>query len=568
MKRKVFLRTFILTVVSAVLIFTSGVLAINKNSKTVVKERLAAEAEILCDMIKSEEDIDKLSAFNGRDDFRITVIKENGEVLYESNSGGEFENHADRKEFVSALNGTPTTVERYSSTLHCKMTYYAVKTTFDSGDTAVIRIAVKSGSISAFLGVSVPALVLVLALSVIMSAFFSDRLSSDVSEKFREVTDSLRSLNEGTYRPIATDSGEPELYAVLVEINELNEKTHTYIRSQKNEKEKLAAVLSGISQGVIATDKNMRTVFANMSALKMFGSDSCGISENLIFMIDDKTLCDRICELSESGGIFTYTYEDKDLSVAVKRVEDKVLSEEISTIIVITDITKENIIAKEKSDFFANASHELKTPITVIQGNSELLLAKNNLPPPEKKQIERIHTEALRMSGLISDMLKLSGLELQKSETCGISLSLRHTVDEAVSELSSEIEKKNLSTEVSGDCTVTADPKKMYELVSNLLSNAVNYNKPDGRITVSLFEEGGHSVLRVSDTGIGIPKEHLPRICERFYRVDKSRSKKTGGTGLGLAIVKHICAIYGATLDISGKEDEGTTVTVRFPQLK
>ena len=137
-------------------------------------------------------------------------------------------------------------------------------------------------------------------------------------------------------------------------------------------------------------------------------------------------------------------------------------------------------------------------------------------------------------------------------------------VDESLAELNARMEALNLTARVTGNGKVSADPKKIYELVNNLLSNAVNYNKPGGRIDVTVSETAGHTVLTVRDTGIGIAREHLPRLCERFYRVDKSRSKSTGGTGLGLAIVKHICALYGAELKIDSEPDVGTTVTVRF----
>lgn len=167
------------------------------------------------------------------------------------------------------------------------------------------------------------------------------------------------------------------------------------------------------------------------------------------------------------------------------------------------------------------------------------------------------------MSSLISDMLKLSKLERGEEEEL-VEVELKEIASEVVAELSEECRAKNLSVEVIGSGKVLADPKKIFELIQNLCSNAVNYNKQDGSIKITIAEKNSSVLLEVADSGIGIEKEHIPRLCERFYRVDKSRSKKTGGTGLGLAIVKHICALYGAELSIDSELDRGTCVTVIF----
>ena len=220
---------------------------------------------------------------------------------------------------------------------------------------------------------------------------------------------------------------------------------------------------------------------------------------------------------------------------------------------------------KQKSDFFANASHELKTPVAVMQGLSEILLTKETLDDGSKKQVDRIHKESLRLASLISDMLKLSKLENgEETELVLADVNLRETVEEVLAELSTKLVEKNITATVTGNATVVADSKKIFELVENLCSNAINYNKDNGKITVSIVEETDGVELKVSDTGIGIEKENIPRLCERFYRVDKSRSKKTGGTGLGLAIVKHICALYDADLSIESDVGIGTTITVVF----
>ena len=170
----------------------------------------------------------------------------------------------------------------------------------------------------------------------------------------------------------------------------------------------------------------------------------------------------------------------------------------------------------------------------------------------------------MRLSELISDILKLSRLENLQGDDTAVSVPMERIANEVISELSESIKAKNITTVISGNASVLADEKRMFALMQNLLSNAVNYNKEGGLIEVNLEETDRSSVICIKDTGIGISEENIPHLCERFYRVDKSRSKITGGTGLGLAIVKHICALYGGEISIKSELDVGTEVTVVF----
>ncbi len=379
-----------------------------------------------------------------------------------------------------------------------------------------------------------------------------------------EVVDSLKSLNAGEYRPVPTEGADAETALLIKEINGLNENTHAHIRREEDEHRKLTAVFDNVAQGIIALDYRKEIVFANGSALWLFGGKSTGTGKELAYLIEDGDLLDKIdAHIGEEEFCFEREYAGKILSVIGKKISSDEEEKALSHILIFTDVTGERGIIRQKSDFFANASHELKTPITVMRGLAEILLTKEDLEEQEKKRITRIHKESLRMADLISDMLKLSKLERnEEEERCEVDVG--EMAEEVLSELSGGVESKNLRISLTGQGRVFADPKKIFELVQNLCSNAVNYNRQDGWIKVTLTEKGNLLALSVADGGIGIEKEHLPRLCERFYRVDKSRSKKTGGTGLGLAIVKHICALYKADLEIRSEFGEGTEVIVTF----
>ncbi len=564
MKKNVMLKCFLVTLLSAIIIFVSGILIMFFNGQKMIRERLVSETALAAALLNDSADFENLKDFNGGDEVRITVISLDGEVMFESDTTELMENHLDREEVQSAIEGIPKTVERYSSTFSCRMTYYALKTEISDGTQVVIRLAVKSSRISSYLLTALPFLLLSLAVSLLVAALFADKISKNISGKINEVSKSLKSLNEGAYIPLKVNMNEPEFYSLFNEINELNEMTEKHIKQVESEHIKLTNVLENVAQGILALNSKEEIVFVNGSALKIFNSNADYLGKKIYYLIEDKKLLNKIEETAKNGGgDFEYEYKNYFYYVNLKIISDE-KSTELKTIIIFTDITEERLVAKQKSEFFANASHELKTPLTVMQGLSELLLEKNELDESSKKQIERINKESIRLNTLILDMLKLSNLERTENEINSVAVNLEETANEVVFELMHEINAKHLSVDIKGKATVLADPKKMYELVNNIIGNAVSYNKEKGSVKVNITEDEKKVVFEVEDTGIGIEKEHIPRLCERFYRVDKSRSKKTGGTGLGLAIVKHICALYKAELKIESEIQKGTKVTVVF----
>ncbi len=469
MKKRVFIRCFVIALISVLIVFAAGVgvtYAINRN---LISKRLVTETKLAVALLDSAEDLDGLrEVFFGDEACRVTVISLDGEVLFESDTYERLENHIDREEIRAAIRGNPRTVERYSETLRSKMTYYAQKCELSDGETVIVRLAVWSTETNSYILAALPFLLLSLIVSAVVAGLFAKKLSKSVAERICEVSKSLKSVSEGEYEPIATSEGDREFCEIYGEINEINEKILQSLQSSEHEKERLAAILE-----------------------------------------------------AEKG------------------------------------------LARRKEEFFANASHELKTPLTAMVGLSEIIMSKE-LDESTHRQAERIYKESTRLSFLISDMLKLSRLESETDVEPRISVEVAPIAQEVISELAPAMSEKNVTARLVGNVTVKADEKRIYEILQNLCSNAVNYNKQDGEVEVMLGEKNGKKSISVRDTGIGIAEENIPHLCERFYRVDKSRSKKTGGTGLGLAIVKHICALYGAEVLIESKLGEGTTVTVLF----
>ncbi len=564
MRNKLFFRVLSVMLVSVTLIFGTGLWQVQKNSRDVTEKRLVTEAQLLAYFINTEQDIEKLDGYKNKDEFRITVLSENGTVLYESGEYGVSDtDHSDREEVRIALSGSPHSVQRRSETYGQSMVYYAMPSELDNGQRIVIRLAVKSAEITSYLSLSVPFLLIMLGLSIIISVVLAKNLSDYFSSKMKDVGESLRSINEYRYRPLNINENDHELYSVLCQINDLNEKTHLHIQSETAERQKLSMVLDNVIEGIVAVDRSGKLIFANNSAYKILNINRECVGEDCACIFDDTVRKDIECRDSDLFS-FEYVRTDRDYIVTVRRIVNVVPDSEVYRIIVINDITKEKQTVKERSEFFDNASHELKTPVTVIQGHAELLFTKGSLGDTERRQVERIYSESQRMTALISDMLKLSMLEKGRDETADTEVEISELCVEALSELEKVIKEKNISCTVNGAGTVIADPGKIYQLVINLCTNAVKYNKDSGEIRFDILKKNSTVTLKVTDTGIGIEKAHIPRLCERFYRVDKSRSKKTGGTGLGLAIVKHICVQYGAKLTIESEPGVGTCVSVEF----
>lgn len=565
MKKKIFLTVALLGIAVSLLVFAAGLLAVSMSSKNTVRDRLTAETKLACALIRDRDDVELLKKFDGSNVYRITVIGETGDVLLETDVREQMENHLSREEVAAAMKDSPKVVERYSSSAHKKMFYYAEKITLSDGETIVVRLSLPTGIVGGYVELILPVFVVLLLIVIGLSFESSGRIASSVTKKFECVSESVKSLSDGDYKPIEADSRDPELYSVMCGINGLNADIARHLEREESDRRKFEIVLENMDRGVAALDKDDNVVFANKSAATLLGG-AIRKGENAVYLVGDASVYEKIIKNSGKNAAFECEILGKELLVAMKSIDDELLKKEISTIIMISDVTAEKSAARQKSEFFANASHELKTPVTAIMGLSELLLQKDDLGESVRKKIATVYSESVRMSELIADMLRLSDVERGDKPQIRADVDLRKIADDVVSVLSVKAEQKHVSLFAEGTAFAKIDKTDARELIENLASNAINYNKENGEAKIMLSEEDGKAAIAVSDTGIGIEQQHIPHLCERFYRVDKSRSRGSGGTGLGLAIVKHICMRYGATLKIESTFGQGTTVTITFPE--
>ena len=563
MKKRLFLYTVLIIFIGLISFFTASVYLTYTNNFSIAKNSVIDITQICAGLYDDNEDI--YSFVQVEDNTRITVISSNGTVLADSRplDTNTIENHLDRPEIQAALNNSPTAYVRYSDTLGIDLIYYALKINLNNGDDYIfIRAAVPVTEINVYLFKSLPLLVLILFTVAVLCFIFINIMINRIIKPFYSVEHKLRLLSSGEYtsESVSENSGSyEEIDKIIYEIDEISLVLQNSFDSLRNEKNKTDYILNNISDGIFAVDENKNITLINNSAVDIFSVTPDITGKNLNYLSSDKILAEAVedCIGSESSSIFEITLNGKIYIATVKWLHD---TKFIMT--VLTNITENRENAKQREEFFANASHELKTPLTAIKGFNELT-AINNKDENIKKYIESITRETDRMLSLIGDMLKLSELE-NAQKINPVNISLADIVNEVRDTISNSISEKSINFTVTGDCVINAEHGHIYELTKNLIENAVRYNNQNGRVSVVIESGKNIAKLVVSDDGIGISPEEQTRIFERFYRVEKSRSQRSGGTGLGLSIVKHICALYGWKLSLKSKPGVGTEVTVAF----
>ena len=546
-------------------------------------------------------DYEKLAAVSvGAENIRVTVIGTDGWVLADTLADpAAAKDHSTRKEVIEALKGGTGTDIHRSETLGAsgargpKFLYKAKLVEVEGAAPVILRVAIPVKSINSYLygALLTTALIFMLAFAAtaVFSRFIADRLNKPfvlVKEKLDGVLDPAAEV-----KPIVLTKHD-DINAVLRDIDEISEKLNATLAEFQSEARKLDLVLGNIDQGIIAVDGERRIVFCNKAAEDYFGFEFT-TPLTVAKAIRNKTLLDNIGGAVEKNEFVSFDVSRPGGSIFEIRIFP-VDSREISLIVTAQNVTNVRKVALEKQEFFQNAGHELNTPLSSVIGYSEMLLSMDNGQLTmdnegqmknkrreqtaesrgesqkiiNKKKIkafaETINREAMRMKLLIEGMMKISALE-ENQEIIDENFDLKKVIEQAAAAAAPKAEKKGIKLTSDLDaCIVCANPEKLTEAAANLIDNAIKYTEPGGNVRVGLKVAGGKAVLSVKDDGIGIPAASLSRVFERFYRVDKGRSKTEGGTGLGLAIVKHICNHYNAPIKIQSTENAGTEITVAF----
>lgn len=493
--------------------------------------------------------------------FRITLIDAQGNVVADSDFPDgplpAIENHASRTEVRAALEGQTGQARRHSATVGRDLMYVAVP-----GGPGAVRVAEDLERVNGIVyrtqlsvgGAALLALLVGVALALVAAR--------SVSRPLTGLAAAARSIAAGT-PPRFPRSGVSEIDALVRSLREMHHQLDDRFEAIRNEKAESAAVVEAMSEGVIAADDRGRITTANPSARRLLGYAADAPLPELpqIFRSREaRELVDTVLA-GDADASRTLDLDGRTLLITGRALPSG------GAVLVMHDLTELRRLESVRRDFVANVSHELKTPLTSISGYSETLLSDRPDPETVHLFLTRIATNARRMQHLVDDLLDLSRIEAGRWQPA------IQPVDpgELAREVWTGLQDRNgrpiprFEVRVPGGLRVQADADALRQVLTNLLDNALRYTDADGLITVSARAESGGVRLDVSDTGTGIPRDHLPRIFERFYRADPSRSREEGGTGLGLSIVRHLVEGHGGRVSADSVLGQGTTISCWFP---
>ncbi|HRR40686.1 MAG TPA: ATP-binding protein [Syntrophales bacterium] len=567
---KVFATYLVVTVISVFVVSLLVGREVKKSSTKSVEEELTACARVV-DLSMGKDMETKVDRLASASRSRVTLIDALGNVIVDSErAAAGMENHLNRPEIQEARVKGKGSAVRFSSTVGVDMLYVAVPIK----EGGYVRLArplyeVKQ-SIDNIYRSFFTAILLVIPLSLLAAFVFSYRLTSPI--KAMEVfTEKLRRGDvSGSLLVKTTD----EVKQLADNINYLVAELQEKIRVANEEKGKLVAAFASMTEGVLILDGEGRIEVYNRALREMFSPRYGDVQgKTLIEAFRNVDLQNAFDRFKKTGGPVTEEVTMGTLDPAILDVSISSIPGEAKTMIVFHDVTRLKKLEKMRVDFVANVTHEIRTPLTAILGFIETL-QEGAIEQEEtaKKFLEIISRHARRLNRLVEDLLTLSNIELGEMKFFFESVSLSGVVENVLPVVAARAEEKKITIvkEIpEGLPPVRADRDRLVQILLNILDNAVKFTPASGKITLSAAVEGDDYVLiRVEDTGIGVPVDEIPRLGERFYRVYKTRSREMGGTGLGLSIVKHLMAAHGGRMEIESHLGKGTIVSLLFPIMK
>lgn len=494
----------------------------------------------------------------GADEYRFTWISSDGQVLFDNETNLAYsENHRDRPEFIQAAQTGRSSVTRYSSTLLETTTYYAAKLS----DGSILRISASRESVLRVVLLAMLPLLVVLAIAWVFALSHAKYIALKIVKPLNSL-DLDNPLDNDVY---------PEITPLLKRIYTQRQELDAQMLALQQRADEFDQISRSMSEGLMVLDVNGSIVSINDAAMDMFDLDKSCVGHSFLEVYRTHDFSTAV-KNALSSGHEELRLERNGRVVRFSMSRMMSAGTVLGLVILSFDITEKAAAEDMRREFSANVSHELKTPLQGIMGSAELIEAGMAKGDDAKRFASNIRKEASRMVNLVEDIMGLSQLDEGVSSAYEV-VDVASVADDVHDELSDVAKAKDVSIEVHSQgrpVEAMGVPRLIHEMLYNLVDNAIKYNVQGGRVDVSVSHQdslgaGNSVVLEVSDTGIGIPKEHLPRVFERFYRVDKSHSRASGGTGLGLSIVKHVVMYHGGKVSVESKVGSGTKFTVVLP---
>lgn len=586
MKKKIFKYYLVLIVVVLIttVIFTTQLS--KKYYKTEVENKLESiglsiQYYLLQSKASSQIDYDKLAKdfainYNNNitsrnNNLRVTFIDHFGRVLGDSEADySTMENHTSRREIQIALSGNIGKDFRSSTTLQSDLLYMAIP--IEQLD-LIVRISIPLAKLTTIDTMSWYYSMLIILSALLLSAIVSSRIAETVIQPLNDIINASKEISNGNYSKSISVTSKDEVGQLALQFNEMASKLNKTVYDLNNKKIEVESIVQSITYGIVAVDNSKKILLINPAAFAVLSLDT---NTNVTGDIFSEHIRNNRVNLLLKESM----QQNKPLECEIKIGEKELLIKtspirsnigEIDNsgwIISIQDVTIVHKLEQLRTEFVSNVTHELKTPITSIRGFIETLKsgAINNAEV-SLRFLDIIDIEAERLHELINDILSLSEIETKQSDTDLESVDLKSLVDSVFEVMQNIANEKNIVfiNSISEKIFIKANRNRMKQLILNLVDNAVKYNISNGSVAINAQNVGGKVVIHVKDTGIGVPNEHILRIFERFYRVDKGRSRDMGGTGLGLSIVKHIVNLYNGDIKVNSEIGKGTEFVIQLP---
>lgn len=571
---KQFLRyCFIIVITSSFIVFFAS-REIKKHYLNTIKLNLENQAELIEKVVTGlivSENIDEIDALvkeiGEKINTRITIVKSDGLVLGDSKKDpNKMENHSTRPEIIQALQGKIGSKIRYSSTVKENMLYVAIPIKENDKMLGVVRTSSFIPEIKRSLGTINQKIIYTAIVLAIFALLFSILSSRTFTKPIKEIANAAEKIKNGEFATRTFTKRKDELGELSNALNEMARELQRLFTNLNLEREELQAILSSMVEGLVVLDKDGKIALSNRNFLDIVGvSDETQLNNKRYWEVLQNVDIDKLVKsVSQSGEPKT---REIQLGEKVYLGSGSLVSEASGEklIVVLHNITEIKRLEKVKTDFVANIAHELKTPLTAIKGFAETLEEEADFEHKRFLQIIKSNTD--RLINIVSDLLLLSNLETQKRNLVIEKVDLEKLITDISQLFVKKLGEKKivLSCDISPDThKIKADSFLLEQIFINLIDNAIKYTE-QGEINIKIYPVQKNLKIIVQDTGIGIPKEDIDRIFERFYVVDKSRSRKYGDTGLGLSIVKHIVLAHNGKIDVESEVGEGSKFIITMP---
>lgn len=591
MKKQIFTTYIILLLLGTILTGLFSLSFIRISYIDNVEEMLITNGNLINRMVEdrinenySFEDIDfsKLAyEYSNQVNARITFIDRKGVVVGDSEIDKDelkyIENHLYRPEVQEAITGKIGKSKRYSKTLNTDYLYVAIPMIKDDIFYGITRLAYPLYEINRINMGLIRNILISVIIGLAAAIALGYRYVNHVTKPIKEITNIAQKFANGDFGSRVYVESSDEVKILADTFNLMAEKLKSNISELQDKNTQLKSILTSMKEGLIAIDNDKRIIMINLPAIKLFNINKENILQKdiLSLIVDDELRKDLeiIIDDNESDEI-EVTIDGPDMKILKIYTDLIKLNRDpnriIGKLILILDVTEMRKLEKMRTEFVANVSHELKTPLTSIMGFVETL--KNGAINNEKVRdrfLNIIEIETERLTRLIDDLLTLSDIESNK-----LSFSKKEDIEinEAMIEIIHMMDEIAKQKNLEFTYKIEKELPKVYgnrdwfkQMILNLIDNAIKYTHEGGSVRVLTYKKNDNICISIKDTGIGIPEKDIPRLFERFYRVDKARSRRVGGTGLGLAIVKHIVISFNGEIEVNSEEGKGTEFLVKIP---